>query len=250
MLTLPEKVAVVTGGGSGIGQACVHELARQGAHVVIADISLSAATSVATELIGAGYQAVPVHVDVTRQDDNERVVEVAMSEFGRLDVAVNSAGIAIEKAPLEEVQIAEWQTLMAVNLDGVFLSMRAQLAAMVAGGGGVVVNVASVFGVVGSAERAPYVAAKHALVGLTKAAALDYAKAGIRITAVGPSFIDTPMTRRTRTDADFRVLEEFHPVGRLGVPEEVAQLVAFLASDAASNITGSYHVIDGGYIAQ
>ncbi|GGM89081.1 SDR family NAD(P)-dependent oxidoreductase [Dactylosporangium sucinum] len=238
-----DRVALVTGAGSGIGEACATLLARRGANVLVADIDLEAATRVA-DAIGKPAQA--HQVDVTDPRACEAMVAAAVESFGRLDVAVNNAGIAGPRARTGEYPLDGWASVIAVNLSGVFYSMRAEIPAMLTNGCGSIVNMASIMGSVGSARSVAYVSAKHGVVGMTKSAALDYARQGIRVNSVGPGFIQAPML----TEESAAGVAYLHPTCRLGRVEEVAEVVAFLASDRASNTTGSYFVADGGYTAQ
>ncbi|WP_425383348.1 2,5-dichloro-2,5-cyclohexadiene-1,4-diol dehydrogenase (plasmid) [Rhodococcus ruber] len=244
-IDLNGKVALVTGGGSGIGAACVRQLVAHGASVVVADISRSNATSVAQQF---GDQALAVEADVVRPEDAERMVEAAIAQFGALDIAVNNAGVGVPiKAPVGETGDDAWRRVLAVNLDGAFYCMRAQLPRMRKGGS--VINLASVMGAVATEGSSSYVASKHALVGLTKTAALDYAAAGIRVNAVGAGFVDTPLLTG-RNPEWLTAVAAAHPLGRLAQPDEIASAVTFLASPAASFITGAYVPVDGGYLAR
>ena len=240
------KVALVTGAGSGIGEACAVLLAERGARVVVADLREDAAERVAR---GIGAAALAVGVDVSDLASCAAMVGAAVDRFGRLDVAVNNAGIAGAQAPVAEYPVESWHQVISVHLDGTFYCMRAELPALLADGGGSIVNMASILGSVGFAQASAYVAAKHGIVGLTRAAALEYGGQGVRVNAVGPGFIDTPLLAALPAEQKAG-LASLHPRGRLGSSDEVAELVAFLASDRAANTTGAYYTTDGGYTAQ
>lgn len=247
ILSLQGRTALVTGGGSGIGAACARTLARAGVSVLIADRAIDQAEALASEL-GGGSVACPV--EVTDEASCAAMVAAAMARFGRLDIAVNNAGIGNrDRSKVADLPYATWQNLLNVNLNGVFLSMKAEIPAMLASGGGSIINIASIMGTVSVGGACSYVAAKHGVVGLTKAAALDYAADGIRVNAVGPGFIDTPMLSN-RTPEQMAEIAAQHPVGRLGTAEEIANLVAFLAAPESSFTTGAYYIADGGYTAR
>ncbi|AOX65208.1 short-chain dehydrogenase [Curtobacterium sp. BH-2-1-1] len=243
------KVAIVTGGGSGIGEAVAKELAAAGATVVVTDIKLDSAQRVVTSIAEAGGTASAFEANSAVAADNERMVQFAVDTYGALHLAVNNAGIGAAPQPIGEYDVAAWDRVRAVDLDGVFYGLRYEIPAMVAAGGGAIVNMSSVLGSVGIAQNAAYVASKHALVGLTKVAALEYTAQGVRTNAVGPGFIDTPLVRASLSPEALTALEAEHAAKRLGTDAEVAALVLFLLSDKASFISGSYHLVDGGYSA-
>ncbi len=244
------KVAVVTGAGSGIGEAVALALAARGAQVIVSDINATAAERVAAG-IGAGGGAARSNVtDVADPAAAEALVAFAVSTYGGLDVAVNNAGIGGPLAQTGDYPLDGWRKVIDINLNGVFYGLRYQIPAMLARGGGAIVNVASILGMVGTAGSPAYVTAKHGVVGLTKAAAIEYAARGIRINSIGPGYISTPLITSSLDEATLQALTNLHPIGRLGTSEEIAALIVFLASDAAAFITGSYHVADGGYTAQ
>ncbi|WP_053388168.1 SDR family NAD(P)-dependent oxidoreductase [Leucobacter japonicus] len=249
MSKFENRVAIVTGGGSGIGAEISRELAREGASVVVTDIKLESAQTVVDEIVAAGGTAAAFAQNTAKWEDSEAAVRFAQETYGALHLAVNNAGIGAAPANIGEYDIDAWDRVRAVDLDGVFYGLRFQLPAIVAAGGGAVVNMASVLGSVGIAQNAAYVASKHALIGLTKVAALEYSEQGVRTNAVGPGFIDTPLVRASLSPEALTALEAEHATKRLGTDREVAALTLFLLSDDASFISGSYHLVDGGYSA-
>ncbi|MHA6800162.1 SDR family NAD(P)-dependent oxidoreductase [Bounagaea algeriensis] len=244
-----DRSAIVTGGGSGIGRAVAHELADSGASVLVADIAADGAEAVAAEIASSGGIAKPHAVDVTEVQDVEAMVAAA-GDLGPLRIAVNNAGIGGQAAPIADTDVDDWRRVVDVDLNALFYCMRAEIPAMTAAGGGSIVNMASVLGCAAFETQASYVTAKHGVVGITRNAALEYSREGVRVNAVGPGFIRTPLLETSLDAEALELLRGKHAVGRLGTPEEVASLVTFLASDAASFITGAYHLVDGGYAAQ
>lgn len=240
---------IVTGAGSGIGAAIARALAASGAFVIAADRDLDKAQGVVAEITGAGGRAFAAGGDVSDPDVMKGLVALAVEEGGRLDMLVSNAGIGGPSAPTGAYPLDGWRQVMSINLDAVFYGMRFAIPQMLQTGGGAIVNMASILGSVGFANACAYSSAKHGMLGLTKTAALEYAGKGIRINAVGPAFIDTPLLSALPPEARAGLVA-LHPVGRLGTSEEVANLVLFLLSDKAAFINGSYHLIDGGYTAQ
>jgi len=248
---MKDQVALVTGAASGIGRAIALAYAQAGARVVVSDIDKTAGEETVKQVKQAGGQATFFAADISRAGDNNRLVEQTLATYGRLDVACNNAGVGGELAPTADYTDEAWDHVIGVNLNGVFYGMRAQIKAMLATGGGAIVNVASILGQVAFANAPAYTAAKHGVVGLTKAAALEYGTQGIRINSVGPAFIHTPMIERLESDpATHAALVAMHPIGRLGQSEEVAELVLWLSSKKASFVTGAYYPVDGGFLAR
>ena len=250
MKTLEDKVALITGAGSGIGKSTALLFAEHGAKIIVTDINEEHGTSVVKEIESNGGEAIFIKADTSKPKDSEMTVQKSIEKFGKLDIAVNNAGIGVPAEPIGNYPIDDWDKVISINLSGVFYGMRYQLPEMEKAGKGSIINVASILGQVGFANSCAYVAAKHGVVGLTKNAGIEYGKTGVRVNAVGPAFIETPLVKDSLSEEAYNSLAEMHPMGRLGRPHEVAELFLWLASDKASFATGAYYPLDGGYLAK
>ncbi len=243
---MDKKVVVITGAAEGIGRASAIKFAEQGASLVLADIN-EAMLAETHELVGG--DAISIKTDVTDEHACQAMIDAAVDRFGRVDVLLNNAGIAGERARTGEMSTEAWNRVIAVNLNGVFFSSRAALPVMQSGGGGVIVNIASIDGQAGMATVPHYVATKHAVIGLTRNIALEYGTENIRAVAVAPGLVHTTLTRRDLTEEECDLLAQMTPLGRGAEPREIANLVAWLASDEASFITGTCHNVVGGILS-
>jgi NAD(P)-dependent dehydrogenase (short-subunit alcohol dehydrogenase family) len=245
------RVALVTGAAAGIGRTTSLYYARDGAQVVVSDINESGGRETVEKIQREGMEAVFIRADVSNPEDVQELVKQTVEKYGRLDIAFNNAGIGGEQNPTADYTLEGWDKMIGINLSGVFYSMKYEIPAMLNTGGGVIVNMASILGRVAFANSPAYVTSKHGVVGLTQNAAVEYGQQGIRVVAVGPGFIRTPMIMEIIEDPAVRdMLVAMHPIGRLGEPEEVAELVVWLSSEKASFITGAYYPVDGGYLAR
>lgn len=250
MTMLKDKVAIITGAAKGIGKSSALLMAENGAKIVVSDLDVDSGKAVVEEIKSNGGEAIFVKSDAGKAEDCKELVDKAVSEFGGLHIAVNNAGIAGPSAPIGEYPVEEWNKVIDVNLNGVFYGMRYQIPAMLKSGGGSIINMASILSAVGFEGAGAYVTAKHGLIGLTQNAALEYTKEGIRTNAIGPGFIRTPLLENNLTEEQLTQIAGMHPIGRLGKPEEIAELVLWLSSEKSSFVSGSYYPVDGGYLSR
>ncbi|MDV7240548.1 MULTISPECIES: SDR family NAD(P)-dependent oxidoreductase [Rhodococcus] len=246
-MPVSNPAAIVTGGGSGIGAAIASHVARTGTPVVVADNNLDRAQETTKRIADAGGESTAVHTEVTDPKSLKGAVDATLDRYGALRYAVNDVGLGHVGPFIAELSDEDWRKVIDVNLTSVFYGIRAVIPAMAAAGGGAIVNVASVAGVWATAGNSAYVTAKHGLIGLTKAAALEYGPDGIRVNVVGPGYVDTPLMRRDVSPARRAAMSARTAVGRLGDPEDVAEVVGFLLSDAARFVTGALYMADGGF---
>ena len=240
------KVALVTGAASGIGRATAVAFAAEGAHVAVLDRTDEALLQTADAIRELGGEVLVISCDVSVPEQVEAAVTRTVETFGRLDIAFNNAGVENKAAPLAEITLDEWDRILDINLRGTFLCMKYEIGQMLKQGGGVVVNTSSGAGVRGVAGGSSYAASKHAIIGMTKSAALDYAKSNIRVNAILPGNIETPMMDRF-TSGDIQKAIDLEPVGRLGKPEEIAEAVLWMSSDLGAFVTGASISVDGGW---
>ncbi len=251
---LDGKAALITGGGGGIGRATALAFAREGARLAVADYEAATAAETVALVNAAGGQAISLGGEVVDAADVQALVDAAVAAYGRLDCAFNNAGIAPYQVGASGRLTADWaeesfDRMIAVNLKGVWLCMKAEIRQMLVQGGGAIVNTASIAGLIGLPTSSAYVAAKHGVVGLTKTAALEYAEAGIRVNAVCPGFIKTRMTEDSMRRRGDKIVSQI-PYGRMGNPEEIAEMVVWLCSDRASYVSGAAYNVDGGWMSQ
>ena len=248
---LLSKIAIVTGAASGIGEAAALLYALHGAKVVVSDINETKGKDLVEKIKKNSGEAIFVKTDVSDASQCMALVDKTIEQFGSVDICFNNAGISGESNPVADMSIEGWNKMITTNLSSVFYCMKYQIAQMLKQGGGVIVNNSSILGSAGFANSSGYVAAKHGMIGLTQTAAIEYSKNGIRVNAIGPGFINTPLLSEAGIDKESqKALVQLHPIGRLGESNEVAELVIWLSSDKASFVTGSYYPIDGGYLAQ
>lgn len=250
MKLLENKVAIITGAGSGLGEETAHLFAKEGAKVVVSDIDEDAANKVVSAIKKDSGEAFFIKADTSNPEEIEQLVKKTVDKYGGLHIAVNNAGISGPQEPIADYPVDGWQKIIDISLSGVFYGIKYQIPAMLKSGGGSIINMSSILGQVGQAASAGYVAAKHAVVGLTKTAAIDYGKKNIRVNAVGPGFVYTGMVNEdTMGKEGIQDLESKHAMGRLGKPKEIAEMCLFLASEKSSFSTGDYYPVDGGYLA-
>ena len=249
MKTLENKVALITGAAQGIGKSMALLFAKNGAKLVITDLNEEAGKNVVKEIESNEGEAIFVKADTSNPKDSQKSIDEALARFGKLDIAVNNAGIVGPVQSIEEYDIDAWNKVLSINLSGVFYGMKYQIPAMLKNGSGSIINMSSIVGNAAAANFSAYVTSKHGVVGLTRTGALEYSSRGIRINAVGPGYTDTSMLGFLDSEQK-DVVAATHPIGRLGRAEEIAEFVLWLASDKASFATGTYYPIDGGYLAQ
>src|SRR5690554_1336881 len=250
MKNLENKVALITGGGSGIGKAIALLYASEGAKIVVSDINETGGNETVSHIKSKGGDAIFVKADTSNPEDSKNMVAQAVKQFGGLHIAVNNAGIGGPISVVGEYPLDGWDKTIAINLSGVFYGLRYQIPAMLSSGGGSIVNVASILGKVGTKGSSAYMASKHGVIGLTKAAALEYADQNIRINAIGPGYVLTPLVKNSLDDNALNALVDLHFMGRLEEESEIAELALWLNSERASFVTGAYYNADGGYLAQ